>query len=171
MTRIGAVLGLIALVVVAGCSRDRQPQLLNLARDSGPGPDEFSILPTEPLQMPDDLASLPEPTPGGTNRVDPDPEADAIIALGGNPDRAPGAGGLVTYAARFGISDGIRDVLAAEDLDYRRRNDGRLLERLFNVNVYHRAYERVSLDQYAELERLRRAGVRTPAAPPEGFQR
>lgn len=162
--------GLIAtgllLLSVAACGRS-EPRLMNVTAD-GPGPDEFSILPTRPLEMPPSFAELPQPTPGGVNRTDPDPEADAIAALGGNIDRASNNnGGLVGYASRFGIGAGIRETLAAEDLDYRRQNDGRLLERLFDVNIYHRAYEPLSLDQYRELERMRRAGIRTPAAPPE----
>lgn len=161
------ILLVFAGLVVAGCGRET-PQLLNLGRDAGPGPDEFAILPTEPLQMPEDLAALPEPVPGGPNRVDPDPEAQVAAALGGNVDAAPGgSSGLRSYASRFGVSDGIRQTLAAEDLEFRRQNDGRVMERLFNVNIYHRAYEPVSLDQYAELERLRRSGIRTPAVPPE----
>jgi hypothetical protein len=40
------------------------------------------------------------------------------------------------------------------------------LERLFNVNVYYKAYRPMSLDQQAELWRWRRAGARTPSAPP-----
>ena len=59
-----------------------------------------------------------------------------------------------------------RDTLAAEDLDWRRDNNGRVLERLFNVNVYFRAYAPMSLDQHAELARWRRLGVATPSAPP-----
>ena len=66
-----------------------------------------------------------------------------------------------------GRSEAIRTELAEDDLEFRRRNNGRVLERVFNVNVYFRAYKRQSLDQYAELERFRRLGVRTPAAPPE----
>ncbi|WP_439140413.1 DUF3035 domain-containing protein, partial [Roseicyclus sp.] len=65
-------------------------------------------------------------------------------------------------------SSDIRNVLAAEDLTFRSNNSGLLLERLFNTNVYFSAYREMSLDRYAELDRLRRAGVRTPAAPPEG---
>lgn len=160
----------VALGALTACGRDA-PQLLNLGRDQGPGPDEFAILPTNPLEMPEDLASLPTPTPGSANRVDQDPERAAALALGGNVDAAPSGGaGLVTYTTRFGVADGIRGTLASEDLAFRQRNDGRLLERLFNVNVYHRAYEPVSLDQYAELERLRRAGIRTPAVPPENAE-
>ncbi|MGB3409328.1 MAG: DUF3035 domain-containing protein, partial [Jannaschia sp.] len=92
----------------------------------------------------------------------------AIAALGGNADRGGGADrGLIATVSRYGVAGNIRDQLAAEDLEYRRKNDGRLLERLFNVNVYYDAYEPLSLDQYAELERLRRAGIRTVAAPPD----
>jgi hypothetical protein len=74
---------------------------------------------------------------------------------------------LVSAATRYGVSPQIRQQLAREDLEYRRRNDGRLLERIFDVNVYHRAYRRQALDQQRELERFRRAGARTVAAPPE----
>lgn len=158
-----ALIGASLLALVA-CSSGT-PQLMNL-RNTEDGPDEFAVLPTEPLQIPENLAALPEPTPGARNRVDPDPEGDAIAALGGNPGRGSSAGDLVGYATHFGVAADIRPVLAAEDEEFRRRNDGRLLERVFNNNVYFRAYRQQSLDRYAELERLRRMGVRTPAAPP-----
>lgn len=161
-----------AMLALTACSGDRDPDLLNI-RSQSRGPDEFAILPTKPLELPQNVAALPEPTPGGANRTDPTPEADAIAALGGNPAAvgrtgiAPGDGALVAHAARHGTGAGIRQQLAAEDLEYRRRNDGRLLERLFNVNVYYRAYRPLSLDQYAELERWRARGVRTNGAPPD----
>jgi hypothetical protein len=167
------MLGLVALTLVAGCAdRNREPELLNLANTTR-GPDEFSILPTKPLQAPPDFQSLPPPTPGGRNLVDPTPDEDAVAALGGNPGALtrtgiPGTdGAIVTYASRYGVQPDIRQDLAAADLQYRRDNDGRLLERLFNVNVYFKAYKKQELDQYRELERFRRAGVRTPAAPPK----
>ena len=72
----------------------------------------------------------------------------------------------MSYASRFGMAQGIRDMLAAEDLEYRRKHDGRLLERIFKVTVYYRAYEPMSLDQYAELERWRAVGAKTVGAPP-----
>jgi hypothetical protein len=153
------------LIALAACGRG-DPQLMNL-RNTEDGPDEFAVLPTAPLEIPENLASLPEPTPGARNRVDPDPEGDAIAALGGNPGRASGAGAnLMSHATRFGVSSDIRPVLAAEDEEFRRRNDGLILERVFGTNVYFEAYRRQALDRYAELERLRRMGVRTPAAPP-----
>ena len=162
-------LAICALVALTACGRlagdeEKAPKLLNI-KPQGRSPDEFTVLPTKPLQLPDDLAALPAPTPGGTNITDPTPEADAVAALGGNPaalDRTavPASNaGLVSYAARRGTS--------AEDLEYRRKNDGRLLERVFNVNIYYRAYQPMSLDQYAELERWRAAGVRTVGAPPQ----
>ncbi|MGG7644723.1 DUF3035 domain-containing protein [Rhodovulum sp. YNF3179] len=167
--RKGLVLGLGLLVTLAACG-DRTPVLMNLSSDT---PDEFGIVPNKPLEMPEDYAALPAPNPGGPNRADATPEADAVAALGGSPavlgrDGVPASErGLVSYATRFGVAPDIRTVLAREDLEWRRDNNGRLLERLFNVNVYYKAYRRMSLDRYAELERFRRAGVRTPAAPPE----
>jgi hypothetical protein len=108
---------------------------------------------------------------GGENRTDQRPKDDAVIALGGKP-RAEGAGvpagdsALLAQAARNGVSGGIRETLAAEDLKHRRKNNGRLLERLFGTNVYYRAYRKQSLDQQAELERWRAAGAKGPSAPP-----
>ena len=161
--------GLTALAL-AGCS-GQNPTLFNI-RKSDRSPDEFSILPTLPLQTPADTRTLPPPTPGGYNRTDRVPEAEAIAALGGNAGGGRGAdGALVASVSRFGVQENIRGTLAAEDLAYRRANDGRLLERLFNVNVYYKAYQAQSLDQYAELARLRRAGVRTVAAPPDPARR
>lgn len=163
-----AVIAVAAMVTLAACGGDKAPQLMNLR--SGQGPDEFAIVPPKPLEMPENLADLPEPTPGGFNRTDQNPEADAAIALGGKPGAAGGipAGdsALYAHAARFGVDGGIRATLASEDLDWRRDNNGRILERLFNVNVYYKAYRKQRLDQQAELARWRALGVRTSSAPP-----
>lgn len=160
-----------ALLVVAGCGdRNKAPSLMHLRSDSN-GPDEFSIVPPKPLELPEDLALLPEPTPGGENLTDPKPKDDAVLALGGKP-RVAGAGvpasdgALVAAAGRKGVAADIRPTLAAEDIEHRRKNNGRLLERLFGVNVYYRAYRKQSLAQQAELARWRAAGAGTPSAPP-----
>lgn len=169
-----AILGaaLCATVALSACGRqEKMPQLMHL-RSQTQAPDEFSILPIKPLAMPEDITLLPEPTPGGTNLTDPTPEADAIAVLGGDPDavkigKVGGASSaLLAQAGRFGTNAGIRDTLAGEDLDYRRKNDGRLLERLFNVTVYYKAYKPMSLDQHAELKFWRKRGVKTVGAPP-----
>lgn len=166
-TRATILVLLSAVIGLSACSSGT-PTLMNL-RNTEAGPDEFAIVPTEELQMPVNRV-LPTPTRGGTNRADPNPEADAIAALGGNITRANAAAGdLVGHASRFGVADNIRGTLAAEDEAFRGNNGGRLLERLFNNNVYYRAYRAQSLDRYAELERMRRAGIRTPSAPPPGL--
>lgn len=163
-----AILAIATTLVLAGCGGDGAPQLMNLR--SGQGPDEFGILPPKPLEMPESLTELPEPTVGGANRTDPQPFDAAIVALGGNPAKAGGipAGdsALYSHAARYGVEAGIRDTLASEDLAWRRDNNGRILERLFNVNVYYKAYRKQRLDQQAELARWRKAGLKTPSAPP-----
>lgn len=167
MSRLRAAIGLgLVLLALTACSRG-DPSLLNLRAD-GEGPDEFGVLPTRPLEVPTNLTTLPTPTLGGTNRADPDPEADIAAALGGNVNRASaGSQSLMSHTARFGVGADIRGALAAEDLEFRRRHNGRIFERIAAVNVYHRAYRRMSLDRYAELERMRAAGIRTPAAPPQ----
>lgn len=173
--KVWAKLGMMVLAaaLVTGCgSSNREPQLMNVSA-SIDRPDEFSILPTKPLEQPEDYAVLPEPTPGGTNRTDPTPREDAVAALGGNPAAVTRTGvpssdsALLSHARRYGVTPTIREDLAAFDLEYRRANDGRLLERVFRLNVYYRAYAPMSLDQHAELERWRARMARTPSAPPD----
>jgi hypothetical protein len=163
-----AIIAVATMITLAACGGKGDPQLLNLR--SGPGPDEFAIVPPKPLELPKDLAALPDPTPGGFNRTDQNPEADAAIALGGRPSAAGGIpsgdSALYAHAARFGVDGNIRSVLASEDLEWRRDNNGRILERLFNVNVYYKAYRKQRLDQQAELARWRALGARNPSAPP-----
>ncbi len=162
-----AVIALLAMLVLTACASG-PPELMNLR--SGEGPDEFGIVPPKPLAMPESLAALPEPTPGGPNRSDRNPEEEAVVALGGKPGASGGIpsgdNALFAHAARFGVEGGIRSTLASEDLQWRRDNNGRVLERLFNVNVYYRAYSDQSLDQQAEIDRWRAKGIRTPSAPP-----
>ncbi len=159
-----------ASFLLAACSNGDNT-LMNLRQD-GEGPDEFAILPTNPLETPKDLAYLPEPTLGGANRVDKTPRRDAVAALGGrvtliDSNRIEsGEQALLSAAGRFGIDPDIRSKVAAEDAAFRANARVRLLERLFNVNAYFSTYADVTLNAQEELLRLRRMGVRTPTAPP-----
>ena len=165
MSKARSAAGGIALLALCACASGT-PHLMHL-RNPEPGPDEFSILPPKALTLPQDVRDLPPPTPGGTNLTDPTPEADAIVALGGKP--GGGAGGnaaLVNYAGRYGTDPTIRSELDARDLQFRKNNRGRILERVFNASSYFRVYGRQSLDKEAELNRWRARGVRTPSAPP-----
>lgn len=165
-----ATLALVA--ALAGCGGAGEPDLIRTS-NSGNGPDEFGIVPNKPLQQPQNLAELPPPTPGGTNRTDQTPQADAIAALGGNPGALAGpvqGPELIQYAGRFGVDADIRAQLAAQDRAFRETQRGRLLERMFGTTTYYRAYENQSLDQRQEMQRLRQLGVRTPSAPPEGAE-
>jgi len=121
MTRL--TLAIAMLVALVGCGGgDADPNLLNIRQPRSEGPDEFAVLPTKPLEMPADR-SLPPPTPGGTNRTDPTPQADATAALGGNAtvlNRPSGDGALIAYTGRHGRNPQIREQLAAADLEFRR---------------------------------------------------
>ena len=172
MTRVVLAIAGAALLALTACGGgNKTPHLMNLRSSTG-GPDEFAILPPKSLTTPPDLTALPDPTPGGENLTDQHPMDDAVVALGGKP-RSPAAGvpaadgGLVSYAARKGLSSDIRSQLAANDLQFRRRHPGKLLERAFGVNVYYKAYKEYWLDAYADLARWRQAGVATPSAPPQ----
>lgn len=156
-------------LLLAACGGS-DPQLMNFAA-SQTGPDEFLVAPSKPLETPPQPGVLVPPIPGGVNRADPTPEQDAIVALGGTVRALDQQGipssdsGLIAYSRRLGSTPGIRQSLAEEDLEFRRNNRGLLLERLSNSNVYFDSYERFELDQEAELERLRRAGLPTPTVP------
>lgn len=159
---------LTALGLMACTSGDRPLHDLSSA---GNGPDDFSVLPVAPLEIPD-AKVLPTPTPGGTNLVDPNPKADAIAALGGRAS-AQVAGGvpardaaLVRGAGRYGTDANIRQTLADEDAALRSRARSFSFFGLFGGGTYFGAYARQALDAYAELARFRAAGVATPSAPP-----
>ena len=168
LTGKGVLAAAIAVLALSACDSG-EPRLMNL-QATGNGPDEFAILPPKPLELPKDLTALPEPTLGGANLTDPTPEADAVAALGGRLREGQGVpagdAALVNHSARYGRSASIRPDLAAEDLEFRRDNKGRILERIFNVNVYFKAYSEQSLDQQAELKRWRARGARNVSAPP-----
>lgn len=157
----------VALMLAACGGGDRGLRDLS---STGNGPDEFTVLPTNPLILPSDLTNLPAPTPGGTNITDPTPTADAVAVLGGNPDRLIPSGvpssdsALVTAASRNGIEQDIRQTLAAEDAAFRNRQSR--LGFFRRNDRYFQAYARQALDAYAELQRFRNAGVATPSAPP-----
>lgn len=165
----GAKIALMALVVVAACSRAPG----SVDKDAiNQGPDEFSILPARALEMPQDYSTLPAPTPGGTNVADPNPNADAIAALGGRPS-AVNAGGvpssdaaLVAAASRFGVPADIRAIVASEDAALLKRATNGGFFGFITRSTYFKVYAQQALDAFAELLRFRAAGVKTPSAPP-----
>ena len=130
------------------------------------GPDEFAVVPSLPLEAPPNLAQLPEPTPGGANRADVNPQATLTAALGGS---APSSGipqsdaDLIAFAARFGIDPTIRaELFAADDALRDRRGGARIIGR----RDYFEIYANQTLDALAEFERFRSLGVSVPTAPP-----
>jgi hypothetical protein len=162
---------LIGAIALSGCSRKEVPELMNL-RSPGNGPDEFGVIPNHPLEIPKDLAALPEPNTAGGNKADLRPKESAITALGGNKNSISSTKitsseqVLLNSAGRFGVDPKIRATLKTEDEDFRKGNYAKPLERLANVNVYNRVYSNFALNAYLELQRLRRLGVSTPSAPP-----
>jgi hypothetical protein len=168
-----SVLIFLAATIVAGCAPRGGDVTLTRIRNTGNGPDEFSVLPGKPLQTPpQDMTSLPQPAPGAANRTDQNPLADGVAALGGRltaPDAAPDArnAALVNYATRYGGTPQIRQTLAQEDRDIR-RNYGRVnILRILPGDDYAQAYRGQWLDAHAEERRLRARGIITPSSPPD----
>lgn len=175
--RIALPLILIACTALTACGGikrdpDRTFTLRKIGNTSN-GPDEFTIVPNKPLEAPASFVELPEPTPGGKNRTDQTPLADAVAALGGRPgaleDRGVGAsdGALVAAASRRGVDPSIRSTLAEEDEAFRYRKWVFSRLRIFGSDEYYRAYEDENLDRRASERRWRRAGAPTPSSPPE----
>lgn len=168
------ILPLTLVVVLTGCGNDNPVFGKNgNFRLKDAGPDEFAVLPTKELVMPEDYAALPEPTLDAKNRADISPQHDAVVALGGRPEQLDnpligrGEGALIVAASRFGVAPDIRTSLAAEDEKYRKKHRARFYERwLYNDQAYLTRFKGETLDAYDELERLRTLGVRTPTVPP-----
>lgn len=165
------VFGIVAVMALSACS-GREPRLRDLY-DPNAGPEEFAVAPNKALQIPENLAALPTPTVGGTNRADPTPKADAVAILGGNPNATVaqstgiGAGdaALFSYATRFGFDPNIRAELAARDERFRKGNARWSQLKLFRVDRYNQAYRFETLDAYKEVQRWRLAGAKTPSMP------
>lgn len=165
MRRVSVVI--VVALVVSGCTNQGLRQL----QSNSEGPDEFLVDPKLELEIPEDMAALPPPTPGQANRTDPDTYGDFITALGGSAGSATAAipssdGALVTAASRFGVTQDIRATLAAEDAEFRRGQQRFTQFKIFPEDVYNRAYRRQALDAQAEAEAWRRAGADTPSFPP-----
>ncbi len=173
--RIALGVALTAALVLSGCAANKGDSTDLMRLRSKDGPDEFAVLPPKALEMPASLNELPPPTPGASNRTDQRPLDDAVVALGGRPEAGNGIpaadAALYAHAARLGREANIRSQLASEDLQWRRDNKGRILERLFSVNTYFRAYRDQSLDQHGELAYWRNRGLPTPSAPPEDYDK
>ena len=160
---VGLALALMPLAL-AGCA---EGGLAGGLRAAGVGqtPDEFMVLPTRPLEMPENLAALPPPTPGAPNRVDYRPHAEAVAGLTGRPQPATTSGAALVAAA--GPRDpNVRAELAVADVEWRRTHHGRLLERLFSRDRDALVYRPMVLNAPDAFERMRASGVEVPAAPP-----
>ncbi|WP_299678015.1 DUF3035 domain-containing protein [uncultured Roseobacter sp.] len=161
---------ILALILITACVGACANTGLRDLRSNSRGPDEFIIEPRAPLQTPDDLTTLPAPTPGQANLTDNDPMADAVVALGGRPSSGTAIpasdGALVTAASRFGVTPGIRQELAEADERFRTRQARFTQFRLFREDRYLQAYRRERLDAAETAAQWRRAGARTPSYPP-----
>lgn len=154
-------------LTVGGCANTGLRDL----RNNTTGPDEFIVQPVKPLEEPPSYNALPAPTPGQANLTDRYPVAEGTAALGGQRGDPNGPipaseGGLVQYASRLGVAPGIRQTLAETDADFRRRKARFTQIRIVPVDRYNEAYRRQALDAQSEAAKWRRAGARTPSAPP-----
>ncbi len=161
---IGSAALLAGAFAIGGCS---EGGLAGNLRAAGirTTPDEFLVLPTRPLEMPQDLSALPPPEPGTVNRVAYQPRAEAIAGLTGRPATAT-ANGAALVASAGPADPQIRPELASEDAEWRATHRGLLLERWFSRDRERLTYRDMTLDAAAEFERQRAMGRRVPPVPP-----
>lgn len=166
MRRIAAL-----ILITLSLSACANTGLRDLRNDSSSGPDEFLISPAAALEAPENYSELPPPTPGQANRTDRSAVNEGIAALGGRPSD-PNAGvpasesALVQHASRRGVAANIRGELAEADAKFRKRK-GRFTQiRIARADRYKEVYSRQALNADREAAKWRRAGARTPSAPP-----
>ena len=159
---------MLAPLALAACG---EGGLAGALRSSGAvsTPDEFMVLPTRPLEMPQNFTALPPPKPGTVNRVDYQPHVEAIAGLTGAPGPAGNADGAVLVAEAGPRQPGIRQQLAIEDIEWQNTHHGLLIPRLIAKDKATVTYQPMILDSAAEYERLRSAGIEQPPAPPSAL--
>lgn len=176
MTRIRATISfaapLAAVVALSGCeiSSDSTGDFRDQFGVAQGAPDEFLIIAKQPLQMPPSF-DLPRPQPGAPNLVDPNPNAIAYSALyqstqtDGAVAISAGERVLLKGAKAEGDNSAVRAALA-DDLP-EETNQNFLLDNLFGLPIPANLNEiKGDLASAEEVERLRRQGLPTPAAPP-----
>ncbi|MFC6636441.1 DUF3035 domain-containing protein [Sulfitobacter sp. JBTF-M27] len=154
-------------LVLGACANKGLRDLQN----TSDGPDEFMIQPSKPLEAPPSYKELPTPTPGQANLTDRSALNEGITAFGGRVEAANGGipasdGALVQHVSRLGVAANIREELAERDALFRKRKARFTQIRIVPVDRYNQAYRREALDADLEAARWRRAGARTPSAPP-----
>lgn len=167
------ICGMTALLSVSACSGLNNGGKLRDVRSHQREPEEFSVVPSKALAAPENYTTLPTPTPGQGNKTDATPIADAVAALGGNPTLTVASGpapardgALINSASRYGRDGTIRQVLAQEDADFRKRKS-LFTWKIVPEDEYAKAYAKQALDPTAWVELYRRAGAETPSAPIE----
>ncbi|WP_111429012.1 DUF3035 domain-containing protein [Rhodobacteraceae bacterium DSL-40] len=169
-TALLALVLLPAALALAGCTGNRS--LAGILRNSGvtSTPDEFMVLPTRPLEIPQNLAELPPPTPGQPNRVDYQPQRIAVAGLTGR-EAPPGTASAAPLLARMGpIDPQIRAKLAVEDADYRSVSHGLFFERMFSRDKLEMMYRPMILDPGPVYEEMRARGVKVSTPPPSALE-
>ncbi len=161
---------LFVCIALAACGGKDKDVVLAKIKKKGDGPDEFSIIPGKALQEPEDYTLLPKPTPGNINLTDQTPKIDGIIALGGTPPQsgiAKTETSLVAHVGQFNAPTNIRQTIATEDKELRRRYGNVNIFKFGGAGNYNAAYRKHWLNGYSEQERLSQRNVQTPTAPPE----
>ena len=118
---------------------------------------------------------MPTPNASGINRADQRPIEDGVIALGGSATRlnantvSTSEAALINAAGRHGVTADIRNIVAAEDAEFRKRNKGKVLERWVGTI---RLQPSLPTTAFGRIRRTaaptQNWGYAHPTAPPKG---
>jgi len=138
-------------VIITGCGGPGDSGRLSLDPRPLP-PDEFLVVPSQPLQMPTDFAALPTPEPGAANLSDIDPTTGLARALGGRATGIPKSEAALVAA----VGQPAPEIVEAKE--------GRLLDRILGRDDKPNETSQ-RLDPFAEAARLRALGIDVPPDP------
>lgn len=165
----GAAAALLALALavplLAGCEESSLQRTLGILRQ---GPDEFRVLPTRPLEIPEgDSLPVPDPDAGSLVADDPLDLARRALDAGSPTAGAPGPAeaALLGRLGAAGPPPGIRALVERE----RRENEEAetlLVHDLLGVTE-RRRHASNALPYSEEVERLRELGMLARPAPAE----
>ncbi|MCI4662775.1 MAG: DUF3035 domain-containing protein [Neomegalonema sp.] len=105
-----------ALMALSACGDNMRKEL---GLEGNGGPDEFTVVRRAPLQTPASYQALPEPKPGATSLVEPDPirEARQAILGAGGAEQAglsPAEAALLESAGAAQADDSVRQTLVED---------------------------------------------------------
>lgn len=173
----GCAMAAIALLALIGCDQVGNP--IKVLTGKRASPDEFQVLPREPLQMPRDL-SLPVPQPGTPSPRAPQPKRAAQMALLGTtagPVAAQPSSGEQALLSAANTAAADPEIRATLESDQKKASEGPYepptIWELIGVSDgdYANVDPEIVLDPQTEAKRLRTKGAASTPVDPDAYSK